>query len=197
MKIFLAIVLLAIAQLAPAAEPIGRIFYTPEQRAELDSLRSRRVVATQVRNEPTPEFVTYNGIVRRSDGKATVWVNGESLSEAELRDKQSIIGRIDRSGQILLQTPQAKSSGQLRLKVGQSAELLSGRIDESYAFPGTITAPADKPKSESESKPAAPSENKAETKDIPPELLEALREAARKSSGANATVESAKPATRP
>jgi hypothetical protein len=141
--------LLAAAQLTQAAEPIGRIFYTPEQRAQLDALRSQKAVALQVRDEPVPEIVTYKGIVRRSDGKATVWVNNEALSEAELRDKQSIVGRVDRNGQILLQTPQA-ASRQLQLKVGQSAELLSGRIDEPYAV--QRTAPVVEPKPES-SKP--------------------------------------------
>jgi hypothetical protein len=153
MRLPIAILLLATAQLAQAAEPIGRIFYTPEQREQLNTLRSQKTVAIQVRDEPVPEFVTYQGIVRRSDGKATVWVNNEALSEAELRDKQSIVGRVDRNGQILLQTPQA-ATGQLQLKVGQSAELLSGRIDEPYAVqrtappqlkPETKPKPAPKP----------------------------------------------------
>ncbi len=136
-----AILLLAAAPFAQAADPIGRIFYTPEQRVQLDSLRTKRVVASQVRNEPVPEFVTYNGIVRRSDGQATVWVNGEQLSEAGLRNKQSIIGRIGRNGQIMLQTPQATGAAQVQLKVGQSAELLSGRVDELYATRRTATLP--------------------------------------------------------
>jgi len=141
MRVFLTMALLAALQLAQAAEPIGRIFYTPEQRAQLDNLRARRAVASQVRNEPIPEIVTFNGIVRRSDGLATVWVNGEQLTEAGLRDKQSIIGRIGRNGQILLQTPQATGAAQVQLKVGQSAELLSGRVDELYAARRNATLP--------------------------------------------------------
>ncbi|MDH4150676.1 MAG: hypothetical protein OEV67_09190 [Betaproteobacteria bacterium] len=140
--LILAIAQTAIAQKPPAADFSGRLFFTPEQRAQLDVLRTQRVVATKVREEPVPEFVTYSGIVRRSDGKATVWVNGELLTEAELRNKQSIVGSVGRDGRVRLQTPQATGTTQVQLKVGQSAELLSGRIDESYTVAPVGREPA-------------------------------------------------------
>jgi len=160
MKCFLAALLLAIAptamaQKVPAADFAGRLFFTPEQRAQLDILRTQRAVATKVRDEPVPEFVTYSGIVRRSDGQATVWVNGELLTEAELRNKQSIIGRIGRNGQILVQTPQAGDTTQVQLKVGQSAELLSGQVDEPFSTRRAARVPEAKPKAEVKP-PAAP-----------------------------------------
>lgn len=174
MRALIAIVLLGLGQFALAADPvIGRIFYTPEERARLDTLRIQRAVATQVRKkEPIPEFVTYNGIVRRSDGQVTVWVNGEPLTEAGLRDKQSIAGRIGRNGQILVQTPQAKNTAQVRLKVGQSAELLSGRVEELYA--AQVAEPASEAKSKSPMatapaaapKPASPPQPDARRGDV-------------------------------
>lgn len=134
MRLAATLVLALAAQCAQAADAgIGRIFYTPEQRVQLDSLRTQRIVATQVREEPAPEVVTYQGIVRRSDGKATVWVNNAALSDAELRNGQSLVGSIGRDGQVVLQTPQAA----IRLKVGQSAELLSGQVNEPYAVQRT------------------------------------------------------------
>lgn len=154
MKWFTALLLLSIVQIVQAADPapIGRIFFTPEQRAQLDTLRTQKAVASQVRDEPIPENVTYNGIVRRSDGKTTVWVNNEAMTDAELRVKQSIVGRVDSSGRILLQAPQATGTA-LQLKVGQSAELLSGKIDETYAAPRP--APVVKAKPAVTEKPAA------------------------------------------
>lgn len=137
MKTVVATAVLLMAQLAHAAEPMGRIFFTPEERARLDALRSQRAVAVQTRDEPVPEIVKFNGIVRRADGRATVWINNQPLSEAELRNKQAIVGRVSRSGQVTLQSPQGAM--QMQLKVGQSAELLSGRVEESYA-----TAPANR-----------------------------------------------------
>lgn len=154
MKWLTALLLLALAPIVQAADPvpIGRIFFTPEQRAQLDLLRTQKAVATQVRDEPVPENVTYNGIVRSSDGKTTVWVNNEVLTDAALRLKQSIVGRVDRNGQILLQT-QATGAAQLQLKVGQTAELFSGKVDENYA--AQRTAPVSKAKPPSTGKPAA------------------------------------------
>jgi hypothetical protein len=136
MKWLAALLLLVIVPIVQAADPapIGRIFFSPEQRAQLDTLRTQKAVATQIRDEPVPENVSYNGIVRRSDGITTVWVNNEAMTDAELRVKQSIVGRVDSRGRILLQTP-AAGAGPLQLKVGQSAELLSGKIDETYAAP--------------------------------------------------------------
>lgn len=117
------------AQCVQAAEPVGRIFFTPEQRTQLDALRTKKTVASQVRDEPIPETITYNGIVRSSDGKTTVWINDEALSESSLLNKQSMVGSIGRDGRITLQAPQTA----VQLKVGQSATLFSGKVDESFA----------------------------------------------------------------
>ena len=134
-----AIVLVLAAQYAQAADPAttGRIFFTPEQRTQLDALRTQKAVTSQVRDEPIPETVTYNGIVRRSDGKTTVWVNNEALSESGLLNKQSIVGRVGRDGQITLQAPQTS----VQLKVGQSATLFSGKVDEAFTQRKGTAAP--------------------------------------------------------
>lgn len=129
-----------VAPFAQAADPIGRIFFTTEQRAQLDNLRKQKAVASKISDEPLPETVSYSGIVRRSDGKATVWLNNEPLSEADLRNKQSIVGSIGRDGRVTLQAPQAA----VQLKVGQSATLFTGKVDESFARPAT-TVPKAKP----------------------------------------------------
>lgn len=138
MKWLAALLLLVIVQIVQAADPapIGRIFFSPEQRAQLDTLRTQKAVASQVRDEPVPENVSYNGIVRRSDGKASVWINSELLTETDLRNKQSIVGSIGRDGRVTLQAPQAA----VKLKVGQSATLFSGKVDESFAQ-RVMTAP--------------------------------------------------------
>ncbi len=180
MRLLLIAALLGALPAANAADAIGRIFFSPEQRAQLDLARSQRIVAIQAKDEPVPEFVTYNGIVRRSDGKATVWVNNKAMSDSELRTAQPLTGRIDRSGRILLQPPQASGGGPLQLKVGQSAELLSGRVDETYAIPHATPAPKAIPEAANSTaappqtaQPAAGSGNKtpaAETdrKAVPP-----------------------------
>jgi hypothetical protein len=60
-----------------AADP-DRLFYTPAQRAQLEAARARNV--TQVRPAGAavgPRPVRFDGMVTRSDGKGTSWVNGQ------------------------------------------------------------------------------------------------------------------------
>ena len=144
MKYALALLALLTPLTAFGADTLGRLFFTPDQRAQLDALRTKRVVASQTKEEPLPEVVTFNGIVRRSDGKTTVWVNNQALSEADLRDKPAIAGRVSRDGKIMLQATQP-GTARTQLKVGQSAELLSGQVAESYNATTSAAARAPKP----------------------------------------------------
>jgi hypothetical protein len=57
-----------------AADELGRLFFTPQQRQELDRRRASNV---QEKEEVVVESsVTVNGHVVRSSGKTTTWVNG-------------------------------------------------------------------------------------------------------------------------
>ena len=76
--------LVLIALLLPGvcfAQEVGRLFFTPEQRAALDARRKARVPdkpAAVVVASPTTRV---DGFVQRSNGPSTVWVNGEPLPE--------------------------------------------------------------------------------------------------------------------
>ena len=66
---------------ACVSQEVGRLFFTPEQRAALDARRRARVPdkpAAVVVASPTTRV---DGFVQRSGGPSTVWVNGEPLSE--------------------------------------------------------------------------------------------------------------------
>lgn len=151
----------------PASEPLGRMFFTPAQRASLDVARSQRArttLATEKTEEvataaPVPQTITFDGMVRRSDGKSTVWINNRPINENEQAGAAVIVGRVRADGGILLQMPQSGRS--VELKVGQSIELLSGAIEESYArkppAPAPETTPGAKPAPEAKGvKPAGP-----------------------------------------
>lgn len=62
----------------------GRLFYTPAQRAQLEAARARNV--TQARPAApeltTPQATRYDGVLIRSDGKTTRWVDGEPQPDA-------------------------------------------------------------------------------------------------------------------
>lgn len=58
--------------------PIGRLFYTPERRLALERQRaSNRPTERQVESRQ----LSFDGLVQRSSGKRTVWVNGRPLTE--------------------------------------------------------------------------------------------------------------------
>lgn len=142
----------------PAVEPLGRMFFTPAQRASLDVARKQRArttVATEATEEvaataaPVPQTLTFDGMVRRSDGKSTVWINNRPVNENEQAGGGVVFGRIRPDGGISLQVPQTGRS--VELKVGQSIELLSGQIEDSYTRKPPATTPEPKPAA----KPAA------------------------------------------
>jgi hypothetical protein len=128
---------------ASAADGLGRLFLTPDQRAQLEVTRARRDQRQPAVAEPEPaaaapvpqgpETVTYSGLVRRSDGKSTVWINGKPVDErSRMRGGGDInvLGmRVD--GAVSVAIPQAARTASL--KVGQSLDVNSGRIAESYA----------------------------------------------------------------
>jgi hypothetical protein len=76
-RTLLALALAAGASLVPArpaaADELGRLFFTPQQRQELDRRRASNIQEKEVVVEST---VTVNGHVARSSGKTTTWVNG-------------------------------------------------------------------------------------------------------------------------
>ncbi|MCW5605442.1 MAG: hypothetical protein KIT18_12945 [Burkholderiales bacterium] len=120
---------------ALAAEPTGRLFFTPAQRAQLDVARSdkhRAVFEQEKQPVPLPETVTYSGVVRRSDGKSTVWINNRAINERELAGSDlPVTGRVRPDGALTLRIPQTDQ--RVDLKVGQSAEIVSGTIEEPYS----------------------------------------------------------------
>ena len=157
--IALACAALMAAEPAAAAEPLGRLFFTPEQRVQLDVARSQKSRATLSAEKeeaaPAPEIVTYGGMVRRSDGRTTVWINHRAVPDQGPAAGTAITNRVRPDGGISLQVPQSGRS--VDLKVGQSVELLSGTVEEGYARRLTAPKPEPKPAAKPEPQSAAKS----------------------------------------
>ena len=75
-----AFVLSCISITAAHAEPttqtkiLGRLFFTPQQRTQLDYAYARNATV----DGGSSPFVTVNGIVQKQGGPRTVWINGSS-----------------------------------------------------------------------------------------------------------------------
>ena len=133
---FTAIVLMLCAGSAASAE-LGRLFFTPAQRATLDNARKQNL-AIEIGNDneqaappppaPVPQNVSVNGLVRRSDGKSTVWLNNRAVTDNAGGIDVSTLKNDDR---VKLSVPGSGRS--VDLKVGQTVEIVSGTIEEAYA----------------------------------------------------------------
>lgn len=87
----LCLLLLSVATLAQAQNPtpLGRLFSTPAQRAELDARRNAAnqppALAAPPAPAPAPAAplppVELNGLVQRSSGRSTVWLNQQAQQE--------------------------------------------------------------------------------------------------------------------
>jgi len=77
-RIGLGCLCVTITALQPArsfAQELGRLFYTPQERQELDRRRQSDVVEPEAK-AVVENLVTVNGQVTRSSGKTTTWING-------------------------------------------------------------------------------------------------------------------------
>ncbi|MEO7727751.1 MAG: hypothetical protein ABIS45_10905 [Burkholderiales bacterium] len=141
------------AGLAPAAE-LGRMFFTPAQRDTLDNARKQNIRVDIGTDEErpaaaaaqVPHNVSVNGMIRRSDGKNTIWLNNRVVSEQQPGGIGAAIRKND--NRVHLRVPDGGRN--VDLKVGQTVEIVSGTIEENY-----LRRPSVKP----EAKPPTGGEN--------------------------------------
>lgn len=99
-----AALLLACIPAANAAN-LGRIFFTPEQRKQLDYAYARNA---PVEGSSSP-FLTVNGIVQKQGGARTVWINGVPQNMGKSRERNPAAETVTVSGK----------SHPIRIKVGE------------------------------------------------------------------------------
>jgi len=134
----------ALAVCAPAlaqAQALGRLFTTPDQRAELDQIRNDPDYGRVIEPEPEAKdegpvvpHVTINGLVLRSSGLNASWVNGMSVPEGGATPEGIRIetSRSSRGGSVRLSMPGGLESIQLR--PGQKIDILTGGVFEPYEY---------------------------------------------------------------
>lgn len=140
MKRAFLVLTLIVAPIGHAAEPLGRLFHTPDERSRLDHARTLPPAQAKpapvptvakpvlVKPRPEPKIITVNGIIQRSDGQSTVWINGQPFAEHETQ------GQSAKHLDVLSVTVQSPTSGRrVQLQVGQTLNSESGQILETYA----------------------------------------------------------------
>ena len=101
---FLAALLLTSIPNANAAY-LGRLFFTPAQRAQLDYTYARSATA----EGSTSPVLTVNGIVQKNGGERTVWVNGVSQNAGNSGERNPTAQSVSIPGKSL----------PIKLKVGE------------------------------------------------------------------------------
>lgn len=91
-----------------AEQRLGRLFYTPDQRVAME----RTVIDHHTDRDRAPA-ISFDGQIRRSDGKTVTWINGEISSEKPV-DPPSKLTTLHR---------------ERALKVGETLDLGSGTVN--------------------------------------------------------------------
>ena len=85
---YLPLLLVLCALLAASrADDLGPLFFTPEQRAQLDQQHEQNAGVDEGNNS-----VTVNGIVQKEGGARTVWINGvpQAAGNSDQHDPASV-----------------------------------------------------------------------------------------------------------
>lgn len=127
------LVMVAPARAADTLE-IGRLFFTPERRTTLERQRTLNVQEAQTLQGTT---MSLDGVVYRSSGKATVWINRQAQTESEA----------SRTGVSAVISPKAPGSALLapgeetpaRLKVGEAMNRATGERNTRLGSGSVVT----------------------------------------------------------
>lgn len=95
---------LGLTAIPACAGEMGRLFFTPEQRAQLD-----QDLARESSSNPNDSGLMLNGIVQKHGGSRTAWING----------KPQLVGRSDEKAPESLLVPLPGQAKPIKIKVGQ------------------------------------------------------------------------------
>lgn len=115
--------LLGLAPLAAAAQELGRLFFTPQQRSALDERRRARVPDKPAAAVVAAPVTRVDGYVKRSGGPSTVWVNGDPLAESAPEAP-----RIDNARTPSVSITIGESGTRMRLKPGEQLDRGTGEV---------------------------------------------------------------------
>lgn len=130
MKLRALLVGIAFALSPPAlGEDLGRLFFTPEQRAALDARRKARIPDKPSAVIVESPVTRLDGVVTRGGGKSTVWVNGEAIPEGVNPEGLRVRPRRADSSRVTVDI--GETDNQVDLKIGQSFDRATGEVRDS------------------------------------------------------------------
>lgn len=131
----LGISLMQFPNTAPA-EGIGRLFSTADERSQLDEQRKKQKITHKEvlleKNGQRTEEATFlesyflNGIVKRSNGRVSIWVNGVLVEDQASNGSFRVHRRQGAKNRVTLDVDGKKR--RVRLKPGQAWDPVTGKV---------------------------------------------------------------------
>ena len=111
------------------SEELGRLFFTPERRQLLD--RQRQLNIQERKEIPEDPTLTINGVVTRSSGKRTVWINGVAQDERDTGSGIAAMPNRANPGKVVVQpdggqAARASVGDMVNRNTGETSDLLGG-----------------------------------------------------------------------
>ena len=138
----LAVVSALVAAPAEAQQRLGRLFFSPEERLALEEARREYELRGEVAPEPDEPLETapaepavlrlgVDGVVLRSDGLESTWVNGSPVIGGVTREGLRVeADRGSTGGDVSITLPSGLET--VRLRPGQKVDVVSGTVIEVY-----------------------------------------------------------------
>jgi len=122
----LGLLLALVASLPSAAEePLGRLFFTAERRQQLD--RRRQMNGLEQKEPGAESSLTIDGVVVRSSGRRTTWINGAAQDERSPWSSVTATPQAGQPGTIVVRTSDTRTFG---ARVGDTLNRQTGEVKD-------------------------------------------------------------------
>ena len=116
------------------AQELGRLFFTPDQRAALDARRKARVPDRPQLTTTVSPTTRLDGYVKRQGGRSTVFVNGEAVLEGT---QDAPVVDPERRGGRLPVSP-GEGGPRVELRPGESLDRTNGQVSDVLGEGGRV-----------------------------------------------------------
>lgn len=116
---------LASDQSIAAEERLGRLFFTAERRQQLDRWRQMNVL--EQKEPSTDSKLTIDGVVTRSSGRRTTWINGAAQHEQQRLSNLTATPQAGQPGKLVVRTSDAQAFG---ARVGDTVNRQTGEVSD-------------------------------------------------------------------
>lgn len=116
------------------AEDLGRLFFTPDQRAALDARRKARVPDRPTITTTVSPTTRLDGYVKRQGGRSTVFVNGDAVLEGTA--DAPVIDPERRGGRVPVTS--GEGGQRVELRPGETLDRDTGRVRDVLGEGGRV-----------------------------------------------------------